>query len=498
MLRGLDGPSSEYSVPVRRGWKWEVLGDLAVHGREIYDAKNDEFLAWAFCVVRDGFLDVDEFFVWPDERRKGYGRELANMVLELAAQLKKPIRQIVSFADTEQASRDGAEAVAGMLNVRLSEADVRWASMIGTTDVQPTSTRDWKPARPASLLEFLRPRVEPPVTEPRQYSVFFGTNRKPKNASNASDGFLNERGDQLSLGTCLVEIPKSHIFGSVGRSWLRICKRADSDQRRIVYTEALDEKNFIAFSSSLANKHGEDCRKYGNTPQNLLFVHGYRNSFEDAVLCAAQLGFDLKIPGCTFLFSWPSGASLEKYAADEATIETSIPCLKQYIDLLLGEFPNIPLNIIAHSMGNRAVLRLFESLASDENIPGILGQLIFAAPDVDAELFQQKVTTFSHLPRRMSTYVSRADAAIQASKFLHGYHRVGLAPPVTVTPGVDTILVEGFNLFDFLGHNYFAEAEAVLHDMFNLIRYGSPPEDRPRLEASHEQTDLPFWCLRMS
>jgi hypothetical protein len=63
-----------------------------------------------------------------------------------------------------------------------------------------------------------------------------------------------------------------------------------------------------------------------------------------------------------------------------------------------------------------------------------------------------------------------------------------------VAKGIDTIAVPGFNL-DLLGHGYFAQAEALLHDMHDLLRYNAPPRLRQRVEALvHE--DGPLWQIR--
>jgi len=166
--------------------------------------------------------------------------------------------------------------------------------------------------------------------------------------------------------------------------------------------------------------------------------------------------------------------------------------------MLLGDFPDVPLNIVAHSMGNRAVVRLFGRLSVQSERPGKLGHVIFAAPDIDADLFRQSTPKFKHLPKRMSAYVSRADVAVQASKILHGYDRVGLAPPVTIADGVETILVEGFDVFEFLCHDYVATAGPVLHDLFNLIHHDSSPDNRARIRPVEQEDGTMYWLLPMN
>jgi hypothetical protein len=59
---------------------------------------------------------------------------------------------------------------------------------------------------------------------------------------------------------------------------------------------------------------------------------------------------------------------------------------------------------------------------------------------------------------------------------------------------VDTVVVPDFDI-DLLGHSYFAQAEALLHDIYDLMRHGEPPGKRQRIvPAVYEGTA--FWKLR--
>lgn len=473
---------------VLRGWKLGTNFVDGAHCIEIYDCDKDEYIAWAICEVRGTHLDVDEFFVRPEQRGNGYARILASQVRDLAIRMRKPIRLIVSFADTEIYSESGANAVAKLFGVTLHEATFRWASKVGLESGVLTPSRNWRPARPASILEMLRPRNEPPIEEPKQYPVFFGTNRRPVDAFDASKGFTNERGDQLVRGSCLVNIPKTHKFGIIGRSWIKRLYSGNASELRLIGIQSYNLGDFHSFGSILMNKLGGK--------QNLLYIHGYRNSFEDAAKCAAQLGVDLKLEGATFFYSWPSAAIARGYAADEATVEASVAfCLEFVVDLLTA-FPEIPLSIVAHSMGNRLALSLIERLSQVTELPGRIGHLILAAADVDTDRFTQVIPIIQHLPKKITSYISRADGAILLSRLLHRHPRAGLAPPITVCEGVDTILVEGFNLLDFEAHGYFSSEEAVITDIFNLLRHDSHPDDRPRTRiAIDERTGSKFWIL---
>ena len=77
---------------------------------------------------------------------------------------------------------------------------------------------------------------------------------------------------------------------------------------------------------------------------------------------------------------------------------------------------------------------------------------------------------------------------------LHDAPRAGYYEPYTVAPGVDTVAVPDFD-FDLLGHSYFARAEALLHDIYDLIRHGTAPAQRQRIIPTvHSGTA--FWKLR--
>ncbi len=73
------------------------------------------------------------------------------------------------------------------------------------------------------------------------------------------------------------------------------------------------------------------------------------------------------------------------------------------------------------------------------------------------------------------------------SEWLNDYPRVGYAPPIFVTEGIDTVNVTNIDL-TMLGHGYVGEARDVLQDMHDLITNGSPPERRFGLTAVNTGT----------
>ena len=226
--------------------------------------------------------------------------------------------------------------------------------------------------------------------------------------------------------------------------------------------------------------------------QHLLFVHGFKVSFSESILRAAQLGHDLNIEGAVAAFSWPCSKELvkngipvlnwkERYRDDEKRIAASIPGITEWI-AKLGRLEGT-LNIVAHSMGNRGLLgALLNLIEGAESLN--LGQVFFTAPDVDQTEFVEHAGKVIGSCNRATLYASLRDRALWASRQLAGGARAGLVPPFAVCDGLDTIDVkDSFSVLSFAtGHSYYAEHASVLRDVRSLIADSRPPNIRGLVE----------------
>ena len=228
----------------------------------------------------------------------------------------------------------------------------------------------------------------------------------------------------------------------------------------------------------------------------LVFVHGYNVSFEQAGLRAAQIGFDLSIRGAMSFFSWPSKATLSGYPADEATIETNEDSIADYLTDFAVRSGARAVHVMAHSMGNRGVLRAVARIAADaQRRSGVrFGQFILAAADLDVDKFRQLAAAYQQVAARTTVYVSARDRAVEASRWLHQFPRVGLAPPITVVNGLDTVAVPNADL-TLLGHGYVAEARNVLVDIHTLIHRDAAPAQRFGLREAATEHGERYWLI---
>jgi len=345
-----------------------------------------------------------------------------------------------------------------------------------------------------------QPKPEPlssPAVPDTSFPVWYATNRQSIHDDEGKLlSFSTERASTTTYGKCLVDIPESHVIGETRanfwqRVWLTVTLRKDASALRLLGIQP---------ASTTAAYWAEIQHAAAQWPINqrcgLVFIHGYNVSFEDAAIRAAQIGADLQIRGPVGFFSWPSQGTLLGYAADEASIEASEAQITQYLLNFARESNTDRVHIIAHSMGNRGLLRALQRIAAtaEANAPKIFEQIILAAPDVDKALFLSLADHYHRLARHTTLYVSNKDLALASSRMLRtGMDRAGLTPPVTIAPDIDTVNVTNIDV-TLLGHGYVAEARDVLADMHQLIYHNTSPDERMGLRPAEEGGQR-YWII---
>lgn len=222
---------------------------------------------------------------------------------------------------------------------------------------------DPPPAQPTPTDPFGADRGED-VAEGWFYPIFFGTNRAVRDPNQVAGGFSSRRAPTTSYGRCEVWIPRAHCFGETGSSWWRRWKRLEfsDDHLRLNSTAPLSETDFwAALRSEMANAEG-------HRPHGLVFLHGYNVGFEKAAIGAAQMGFDLGVSGATAFFSWPSQGSWWGYPADAAAIEASEDAITRFLVAFVRQSGAAVVHLVAHSMGNRGLLRALQRLSGDAEL----------------------------------------------------------------------------------------------------------------------------------
>ena len=307
--------------------------------------------------------------------------------------------------------------------------------------------------------------------------IFFATDRARGPRVKEAQTFTGDRSADgaLSLGTAEISIPRDHLLGELERKSLWSMDHRDNPAKfvTLLRSNVLPEGAFIA---EIQNKLGSDPEK-----QALIFVHGYNVTFEDAAMRLGQITYDLGFAGAPILYSWPSQGALLKYAADEASVEWTTGHFERFLQTVAQQTGAQTIYLVAHSMGNRAVSGALRSIAEKgQTLKPQLKEIVMAAPDIDAGVFQQLAATIAQTGGHFTIYESSKDLALQVSHRFHSYPRLGdTRPTAHAYEGYDCIDATAVDT-GFLGHSYFAESKSMLGDIFDLLQ-GKDPGNRFRL-----------------
>jgi esterase/lipase superfamily enzyme/nucleoid DNA-binding protein len=323
--------------------------------------------------------------------------------------------------------------------------------------------------------------------------IFYATDRAIDDVNHPGTyyGAARSKNGKLDLGQCEVSVPIDRLMGSLsGNSWKKIFH--PNDPKYWVLLQAVQPQMPDEFYSNLKAKVGESTEK-----EAFVFIHGYNVAFEDAACRTGQLAYDLQFKGAAILYSWPSQGEETKYMVDENNIEWTIPHLREFLEAVASNSGATKIHLIAHSMGNRALVRALEYIAIRQ--PAGLGplfrQIVLTAPDIDADVFKQLAVRMKDNATRITLYASSNDKALKVSEKIHGFPRAGESGQnIVIFPGIDTM---DASLVDtsFIGHSYYGDNKSILSDLFNLLAEEKPPDQRFGVREKQSDQGI-YWLFR--
>jgi esterase/lipase superfamily enzyme len=313
----------------------------------------------------------------------------------------------------------------------------------------------------------------------------FATNRVPAGESpecdNASFGITPS--DKLSFGVCTLNVPKRHKVGG-----FELAENPRSDPHQYFRTLSGSPLDETALLQRLRLTSGDI----------LVFVHGFNVRFQEAVIRASQVAYDLKFQGPVVLFTWPaggedgllSGAMISRtYADNLANAIKSVSPAQAFFKQLAGLDRTV--HVMVHSMGHQVVLRSLAQLAQQINRP-FIGELILNAPDIPVKDFQRLAPQIKKVAERVTVYCSYNDNAIAASESYNKNRRMGGCERA---PGVDMVNVGEIDApalgIGGLGHGYYA-SRPILTDIFQVL-LGIPAEQRLFIRKSEPNSTEDFY-----
>lgn len=203
-----------------------------------------------------------------------------------------------------------------------------------------------------------------------------------------------------------------------------------------------------------------------------LFVHGYNNSWQDAVTRYVSLKKNL-FKGANGLgelicYTWPSDGSAASYLPDREDARESAPLLADALVTLndhvialqrlasgdINKQCRAKVSIIAHSMGNFVIQKALAIAAKKLNSPQLITlihQLVMVAADVDNDIFDRSMpagsdgSLMSNLCYRIGALYTGLDQVLGASAGLKHFGTRRLGRSGLANQGVNVY----DNVFDF-------------------------------------------------
>lgn len=303
----------------------------------------------------------------------------------------------------------------------------------------------------------LRP-IALPVDGGSAVNMLVATTRAPSDDPGLLFG--GERGRAISFGKLVVSIPPDG-------------NRKIGEVQWPAHAAADPKREFAVLDVEKVASMGDVVRwfRQRRSPhrQVLIFVHGFNNTYADAVFGFAQIVHDSGIDAAPVLFTWPSRGSVFSYLYDRESANYSRRALEDAI-IQATRSPDVDdVTILAHSMGTWLTAEALRGVAMREKvIPAKIRNVVLASPDIDVDVFRRQFIEMGPRRPRFTIFTSTRDKALEVSRWLAGgVDRVGgsdLTPHAELFTrlGISVIDTSTIDSADPIGHNSFAGSPAVV------------------------------------
>jgi esterase/lipase superfamily enzyme len=240
-------------------------------------------------------------------------------------------------------------------------------------------------------------------------TLLVATTRKPVNGGRAKPWFGPERSSTITFARAKLVPPDDSRFSlaAVGLVGWRL--------------DAVEP---------VSGEVGDLLAQAGGGGDVLIYVHGFNQTFATAALDAARLSDAIKFHGRTMMFSWPSRAGLFDYVYDRESAMFSRDDFERVLSSIVAAPGAGRVHIVAHSMGTMLALESLRLLYAryGDTVTGRIGAVVFAAPDIDMDVFSSAIGRIGPLAGKITVVTSTNDRALALSgRLAGGMTRVGAA-----------------------------------------------------------------------
>lgn len=153
----------------------------------------------------------------------------------------------------------------------------------------------------------------------------------------------------------------------------------------------------------------------------ILFVHGYNNTYQEAIFRLAGIAAESGVNAVPVVFSWPSAASVTGYVADRDSSAFARDDLTALLTDLAMDSPSSRVTVVGHSMGSWLVMETLRELRQTGRGDVIARlEVGLASPDIDLDVFRKQAQDIGPMTPPLTVLVAPDDHALAASARVAG------------------------------------------------------------------------------
>jgi len=359
--------------------------------------------------------------------------------------------------------------------------------------------------------------AEPDADRDTTIEILYATNRVPAGPPDAP-AYTRQRGDPLRFGVATLQV------GDGTKTWESLQEMSTSvveGERPEITLQSLRE---MAVLEPGAQAPGPDAEAFfaqvdallgrGRNRDILVYVHGANTNFERAAGQAAQFQHFLGRDAVVMVFSWPSAGNMLRYRRDVATAGRTAPTFARLLEQLSTHTQAAHVNVLAYSAGAMIASPGLARAASEATGAGDqrelrLGEIYYAAPDVDFPVFVDNLPRYEAQVRRVTGALNMSDRALSFAEWINRVSRAGRPNLADIGPDETRWLVaaSGRDELDVLSirpdelpglpatsHAFWYDHPWVSSDILLKLRFHAPPQARG-LDPNSNEIELAFWTF---
>ncbi len=348
-------------------------------------------------------------------------------------------------------------------------------------------------------------------------NIFYATNRLPIGLKN-NRRYTTGLSKTLRLGRASIRI------GKEGSSWNLLKAFSTNAERDRELKLTLENTNELGKLDSADADASDEAAAFiaainqalkNNLSKHItVYVHGATADFYTATAQAAQIRHFTGYDHVVLAFAWPTAENFLYYGTDVENAKKTVPAFARLVKFLALNTTVEKINVLAYSAGGQvaspglALLGKYLAALETETARKILklGEVYFAAPDVDMHTFVEQLPLYSRLVSSTTIAMNPNDFVLNIARIHQGTPRIG-RPDATMltereiqwltdasnagTLNVIRILPEILTEQSLGAHDFWFSNPWVSTDALIQLLFHAPPEKRG-LAAEYTE-DFRWW-----